>query len=961
MRLEDLQRRLGWPARDQVLAPSGASASIIAQQVRSKVGRALTLSLQRNHPDENIRVEVGLLMSDAGAGESAAPNAIVCEFNKAVSDVVVADAHRLAWNFCRTPLLFTVEPTVLRSFTCCERPGSRDALTPSGELVPLRISDAGSPTLEDAEEALVWPALIAGELFRKMPKRFVRSGCADILLLKNLAFVRNELTARGLPTDVVHDLMARIIFTQFLFDRKDSEGRSALNPRFLTGLYDEGRLRQAHQDLGSVLHNKDDAYALFKLLDEHFNGDLFPTYAGATPAERERQWQVEMEQVEPQHLDLLGQFVNGRLDMRKGQPTLWQLYSFDVIPLEFISSIYEQFVNSDRKDESSQRSRTAKPVAITKAKSKAIAPHYTPTHVVDLVLDTVLPWESDEWDLKILDPACGSAAFLVNAFRRLVHRWRLAHNGEDPKASDLRSLLERNLFGVDHDPHAVRVASFSLYLAMCDEIDPRYYWQQVKFPTLRGQTIWESDFFSDDVSGFRTYPERGKYDLIIGNAPWGYDSVTKAGVAWAQRHGWRPANKNGGPLFLAKSMHLLSETGRLAMIQPAELLFNSTETFATQRRKVFSDHTVEEVINLSGLRFGTFKNAVGPACVFVMSKAPSGDEPVLYSVPKPTRSSEDDFRIVISPDDVHEVLATEAKSDPIIWTALMWGGRRDYALVRRLSGSGTLADVVMMPKVRSRSGIKKHAPFREDDNVVGRRMFVGDQFPGTGGLILNAEDFAPNVDPRVYIKDSTDFRAFEPVQLLVKLGWQAKSCRFSARLVDPAADCRGLLCNRSYYSISAPEPLRGKLVDACLFLNSKFATYYLLMTSGRFAMYRPEPTTDEFLQVPVPNMGRVDVRTVTEMQEVDRMVADALDLKGVERLLVHDTIEFTVPEFKGGATKVERARFASAPSRSMLQDYTKRFSAVLRGSFGRSVAVAPTIYVPMSGDRLPVCLLIVAQ
>jgi len=418
MRLEDLHRRLGWPARDEILAPRGPSALIFAQHARSKVGSALRLSLGRNHPNGKVHVDVGLLMSDAGAGESAAPNAIVCEFSDAVSDVVIADAHRLAWNFCRSPLLFTVEPTVLRCFTCCETPVPKDAPATRGELRPLRITDAGGLTVKDAEDALAWPALVAGELFRKMPRRFLRSGCADILLLKNLAFVREELTQRSLRTDVVHDLMARVIFTQFLFDRKDSEGRSALNPRFLADLHEAGQLQRAHHDLGSVLSHKHDAYSLFKLLDRHFNGDLFPTNATASPEEKERQWQDEMEQVEPRHLELLGKFVDGGIDMPKGQPTLWPLYSFDVIPLEFISSIYEQFVNSDRKDEARKKSRTKPSVApATEVKNKVIAPHYTPSHVVDLVLDTVLPWDSNEWDLRILDPACGSAAFLVNAFR----------------------------------------------------------------------------------------------------------------------------------------------------------------------------------------------------------------------------------------------------------------------------------------------------------------------------------------------------------------------------------------------------------------------------------------------------------------------------------------------------------------------------------------------------------------
>jgi len=90
---------------------------------------------------------------------------------------------------------------------------------------------------------------------------------------------------------------------------------------------------------------------------------------------------------------------------------------------------------------------------------------------------------------EILDPACGSGIFLVKAFQRLIHRWRNANPTKSRRPICFGDLLEKNLFGVDIHEEAVRVASFSLYLAMCDEIEPRYYWQQVRFPRLRGKNL----------------------------------------------------------------------------------------------------------------------------------------------------------------------------------------------------------------------------------------------------------------------------------------------------------------------------------------------------------------------------------------------------------------------------------------------------------------------------------------
>jgi type I restriction-modification system DNA methylase subunit len=155
-------------------------------------------------------------------------------------------------------------------------------------------------------------------------------------------------------------------------------------------------------------------------------------------------WQIEEAKVTQAHLNLLAEFVRGDLEMERGQRCLWPYYRFDVIPLDFISSIYEEFIS----------------------KESGTGIHYTPEHIVDFILDGVLPWNSQEWDIKILDPACGSGIFLVKAFQRLIHRWEQAHLNRTIQPSDLRSLLENNLFGVDVDSQSVRVASFSLYLKM---------------------------------------------------------------------------------------------------------------------------------------------------------------------------------------------------------------------------------------------------------------------------------------------------------------------------------------------------------------------------------------------------------------------------------------------------------------------------------------------------------------
>ena len=124
---------------------------------------------------------------------------------------------------------------------------------------------------------------------------------------------------------------------------------------------------------------------------------------------------------------------------------------------------------------------------------------------------------------------------------------------------------------------------------MCDEIDPKHVWQKnVWFPRLRDKRLVESDFFAEDKEGFRTEEERGSYDLVVGNAPWGRDEVTQLAKDWAgrdQTDAWPIQYKSPGPLFLVKGACLVKESGYLSMVQPAQALLTNRQTKAMNFRK----------------------------------------------------------------------------------------------------------------------------------------------------------------------------------------------------------------------------------------------------------------------------------------------------------------------------------------------------------------------------------------
>jgi hypothetical protein len=930
MSLDAAHEQLGWPEPKAIFEPSGAGPAIQAQLARQKIEQAL----RRLPGGQNVRV--GVLARDPTADAMEEPLAVVCEFGASVPEKTLEEAHRLAWNFCRSKLLVLVEPHLVRAWSCCERPPRQPVLgAHPAEVDMVSLAPSEPPSLAgQAAKSLHWLRLVSGNFVRTHPERFKDEGRADRSLLANLKVVRKELLKEDgerskLEPDVVHDLLARIIFIQFLFHRKDASGRPALGERELVLLHKRGILSAPYRTLGQILLNHADAYKLFRWLNSKFNGDLFPG-KGATKAQREAEWRAEMTQVLPAHLKLLALFVDGRLKLKgkSQQLDLWPLYSFDAIPIEFISSIYEEFVGE-------------KPGV-----------HYTPGYLVDFILDGALPWEGDKWDLRVLDPACGSGIFLVKVFQRLVHRWRAAHPDETPRAALLKRLLVRNLFGVDVDEHAVRVASFSLYLAMCDEIDPRHYWNRMRFPRLRGIRLIHADFF-DEHEGFRTDRDAGRYDLVVGNAPWGQDSWTETAELWATTNNWPLVNKGIGTLFLAKAAVLAKHDGTVAMMTSASaLLFNRGPTALAFRAKLFAEYSFEEVVNLSAVRFGIFAGAKSAACVVSFRPVPPSNEPFSYVCPKPTTSMAPGDWIIVEPRDVQAIYPDEATSDPWVWTALLWGGRRDLELVRRLARCPRL-DQIDDGVLHKRLGIVRGNRKKPEPAIVGRHILEASEFPAGTWLHLRAGDLPKNKDPDTDGASSRTMAPFELPQLLIKKAWSSDSKRFRAALVDGGPGTAGVICTPAFMTVHLPQASQYLLEAACLTLNSVVAVYYLLLTSGQGASTIPSALVEELLSVPLPLPNAKSLREFRTVAEIDAHLRAALALTEAEWILIQDFMDHVLSQLQDAGSGGWRTYVGEVVdgSDADLIAYCECFLRVLRDGMGARAAA--TVFRGQTPEALP--------
>lgn len=948
----DARRWLGWPKAEQVFAPSGASTRVYAEFAQRKIGGALKLQ----NPD--IDIKIGVFAADPDTTDTQIPLAVVCEFARGASDEDLDLAHRLAWNFSRAALLITLEPHRLIAWSCYLNP-----TLPQAKRQVCKLEAGNLRRQREVSELLHWVNLITHRAQRERPRQFPADGRADAMLLKNLRYVRSRLLKAGLREDSCHDLLARVIFTQFLFDRKDSDGNAFFSARVMKRLFDEGVLGRYHENLASVLDNKQDTYALFRWMDERFNGDLFPGKDREEPGPDEGAWRAERTDVRKEHLQLLAELIRGDLDAEGGQLSLWPYYSFDTIPLEFISSVYEEFLHEER------------------YRDKA---YYTPPHLVDFVLDAVLPWNSEKWDIRVLDPCCGSGIFLVKAFQRLIYRWRLA-NKRDPLVSDLRPILASNLVGVDKNPEAVRVACFSLYLAMADAIEPKHYVTKGStkvFPHLRGTQLLPEDFFNEQTDGLRTNEDANKYDLVIGNAPWGDNSIkpprrsdesrsqysrrvaetpTPAQL-WAKRHEWPVVNNDIGPVFLGKCAALVKVSGRVAMIQTASLLLWRESNAVSLRRRLFTQFTFQEVTNLSALRRHLFAAAIGAACVLIFRKAlPEPDQMLHYFTPKRSAGLSQGF--TVEPQDVNTLSHQEAAEDPIVWPVLALGGQRDLQLIRKLSRLSNLAKLEEAGEVVTRAGVipgdrKKKLP----DSFKSRRYFEAIDFPDDVLLEFDASRVPTWTHPAVDDRGSTDFEPFKLPQLLIKQSLVAEIGRFRAARIKGGDTEWGVICKETYLTVRDMTPDARHIRAASVAYNSRLASYFLCMTSSRIQRDMTEILCEELLTAPLPP-SLPDLSSIRSLADIDRETGRLFSLTAADRILIEDFLHYSLPDTlrkkPGPARLPTRRKEQAGKLEPDLADYTETFIRVVKGTFGSDRNVAATIYTEQQVHRLPIRMITV--
>ncbi|MEO0156461.1 MAG: DNA methyltransferase, partial [candidate division WOR-3 bacterium] len=166
-------------------------------------------------------------------------------------------------------------------------------------------------------------------------------------------------------------------------------------------------------------------------------------------------------------------------------------YQFDVIPLEILGNIYEQYLGYTIRLTEHQVKYELKPDV-----RKAGGVYYTPEYIVDYIVKHTVGKMLSELPpskikkLRILDPACGSGSFLIRAYEEMLNWYKNQKKNQSRSShppllkgdkgglidesepaltiEEKAKILQEHIFGVDIDEQAVEVTKLSLMLKMLE-------------------------------------------------------------------------------------------------------------------------------------------------------------------------------------------------------------------------------------------------------------------------------------------------------------------------------------------------------------------------------------------------------------------------------------------------------------------------------------------------------------
>lgn len=665
------------------------------------------------------------------------------------------------------------------------------------------------------------PAIQAGEMDR-LAERFGKKTKKDPVsktLFAQLTMWRRELfkEIRGWASTLwaqdvrevdgaVQRLLDRLIFIRAVEDRE-------IEPPRLRPL-----IRQYQNSRGTKKDLFHGLLQLFRELDDLYNATLF---AASTLDHF----------VEIHNPDLLIRIIEGLYEVPGGYAS----YDFNAIDADVLGTIYEQYLSFKVLDPKGEDF-----VDLAKRqKRKKQGIYYTPQSVVRYIVQSTLGrlLESghDPHSLRILDPACGSGSFLIEAFD-VLDRWLTQHEPSVPSRERRLRILRENLYGVDLDEQAVEVARLNLLLRAANTRE--------RLPLLTNIRCGNSLISDLMVAGnaafnwedqFAEIFAQGGFDVVIGNPPYGASFNSVESEFLTETYEVFKSVRDSYVCFVERAMSLLRTEGVLSYVIPASWIGGPAYSGF---REFLLRYTIDNVVSLP---FDIFADAyVDTLIVVVSKKEPPVDHNVAtYVYPKKAQIQS----VQLRPEDymrVKQSVWTELTDDRKL--VLDSSATRLVARIKRDFGT-SLGDYLTM---------KRGVLF--DPSLLTENKTGEDSFPYFEGDVYRYQIVA-RLDQWVeYGPKMTewpkDFTWFEGRRILLR-----RLVNRQQRLMASITDTT-FITNKNLYS------MKSKCADVTEFallaiLNSRLVSYlYLNQVSQATKDDFPQVTIRDVLALPCPQVSK---------------------------------------------------------------------------------------------------------
>ena len=805
----------------------------------------------------------------------------------------VSQWRREIWNEGFAPLLWVISPQRIDLY--------------NGFGMPVKEGDAGKhlirsfenveASLHQLDELAGRLAIETGQFWAQVPA-VDRKTSVDQKLLSDLALLERDLVAGNLERNAAQALIGRVIFTQFLIDRE---------------IVSANRLKRVcgHTTLTAILRDRSATTKLFTWLAQTFNGDMFPpSSVKKTPAGL--------------HLNRVAEFLEA-VDPESGQLNFFP-YQFDVIPVELISSIYEQFAHAEPRTEGRRSNESLRNGV-----------HYTRLSAVSLVLDEVMDGLTGKE--SVLDLTCGSGVFLVESLRRLVH----LRAQEEPLTREvIRSTLYGQVYGVDISEPAIRVAAFSLYLAALElDPDPQPP-HSLKFQPLIGKTLFVGDARTVECEGdgreALTTPKGLKqFDLIVGNPPWSFRGQIGTEARRKARTAGIPAQPRGEGLdFVLRAAEFSHEKTRFGIILSAMPFFSRSGTGMAAAQHVMQALAPITLVNLSNLCSWLFATASMPAVVLFARHRPKqrADQITVVQIPW-TPSGARTHSFEVAPSDVITLGIDEIKKQPLMLKAAAVGRRRDLLLLDELiSTHRNLGEQLSLLHTTFQVGLIRGALVNQ----------TRDSRALKGLEVLQVKDmkhFCIPDDLPIFKQSKAQWpRSRETYQaplLIVK-----EMLLGSPRILAAVAE-RDLVFTNSFFAVSLPQEHTQTAHLLATVLSSAFATWFFYLTASEFGIYKRKLLARDLGFLPTPDLTNAvksevgqhllriekNLRTHGTDEEgwadLDEAVFDLYELNDADRVVIRDGLLRAGWQWESG----RESSVASADSQLEVVSYAKTFLSVI--------------------------------